>query len=257
MLSFLAALSWAYFQFLPSSGGPAPINYTYKVVRAYPHDRSAFTQGLEYRDGILWESTGLNGRSSVRKVQLETGKVLQKVDLDSQYFGEGITFFEGQILQLTWQSQTGFIYRAKDLQFVRKFAYRGEGWGLTSDATRVFFSDGSDAIRVLNGKTLEERRRLMVRDTGRPVLNLNELEWVEGEIFANVWQTDRIARISPLDGRVLGWIDLSGILPTSERASETDVLNGIAYDAGRKRLFVTGKLWPKVYEIQLQPKLKR
>jgi glutaminyl-peptide cyclotransferase len=251
-----AALALAFFQFMPSATGPAPTQYTYKVIRSYPHDRAAFTQGLEYRNGILWEGTGLNGRSSVRKVQLETGKVLQKVDIDSQHFGEGITLFGGQLFQLTWQSQTGFIYNAQDLKFIRKFAYRGEGWGLTSDSTRIFFSDGSDAIRVLDGKTLEERRRLMVRDAGRPVLNLNELEWVEGEIFANVWQTDRIARISPLDGRVLGWINLSGILPNAERSDDTDVLNGIAYDAARKRLFVTGKLWPKIYEIQLLPKLK-
>lgn len=256
MSYLLAALAWAYFQFLPSATGPAPTQYTYKVIRSYPHDRAAFTQGLEYRQGVLWEGTGLNGRSSLRRVDLETGKVLQQVDLDSQYFGEGITFYKGQLLQLTWQSQTGFIYRAKDLQLLGKFTYRGEGWGLTSDNSRIFFSDGSDAIRVWDGNTLQERSRLIVRDAGRPVLNLNELEWVEGEIFANVWQTDRIARISPLDGRVLGWIDLSAILPKAERASDTDVLNGIAYDAEKKRLFVTGKLWPKIYEIQIRPKLR-
>jgi len=227
--------------------------WTYQIVKTYPHDREAFTQGLEYRNGFLYEGTGLHGRSTLRKVKLETGVVLQKLSLPAQYFGEGISVVGDRIVQLTWQSEVGFVWGLHDFKLQNKFTYRGEGWGLTTDGKNLYFSDGTDEIRVLDGKTLTETRRIRVRENGRPLPELNELEWVEGEILANVWQTDRIVKINPLDGRVTGSIDLAGILPPSERAG-TDVLNGIAYDAAGKRLFVTGKLWPKLFEIKLVKK---
>ncbi|OYW13037.1 MAG: glutamine cyclotransferase [Acidobacteriia bacterium 12-62-4] len=229
--------------------------WTYQIVKTYPHDREAFTQGLEYRNGFLYEGTGLHGRSTLRKVKLETGVVLQKLSLPAQYFGEGISVVGDRIVQLTWQSEVGFVWGLNDFKLQTKFNYRGEGWGLTTDGKNLYFSDGTDEIRVLDGKTLTETRRIRVRENGRPLPELNELEWVEGEILANVWQTDRIVKINPLDGRVTGSIDLSGILPPAERAG-TDVLNGIAYDATGKRLFVTGKLWPKLFEIKLVKKAR-
>lgn len=223
----------------------------YKVVRTYPHDRSAFTQGLEYRNGFLYEGTGLNGRSTLRKVELATGRVVRQVALPYEHFGEGITILAGEILQLTWQSQVGFVYGASDFKLRRQFRYTGEGWGLTNNGREIFLSDGSSTIRVLSPKTLSEVRRIRVADGATPVAQLNELEVVEGEIYANVWQSDRVARISPATGKVLGWIDLSGLLSPIFRTGEIDVLNGIAYDAAGKRLFVTGKLWPSVFEIQV------
>ncbi len=227
----------------------------YQVVNTYPHDREAFTQGLQYKDGFLYEGTGLNGRSSLRKVKLETGVVLQKLSLPGQYFGEGISIIGDRIVQLTWQSEVGFVWGLKDFKLQRQFSYKGEGWGLTTDGKNLYFSDGTDEIRVLDGNTLTETRRIRVRENGRPVRDLNELEWVEGKILANVWQTDRIVKVNPLDGRVTGSVDLSGLLSIGERAG-TDVMNGIAYDAVGKRLFVTGKLWPKVFEIKLVKKGK-
>jgi glutaminyl-peptide cyclotransferase len=233
---------------------PLPTQYGYRVVKAYPHDRTAFTQGLEYRDGFLYEGTGMIGRSSVRKVDLGSGSVIQKYDLPQPFFGEGITVLNQQILELTWQTQTGFVYDRSSFRVLRSFNYRGEGWGLTNDGKQIYMSDGSADIRVWDAATLKEIRRITVKDGVTPVTQLNELEWVRGEIYANVWQTDRIARISPVDGRVLAWIDLTGILPKSERPDPDAVLNGIAYDAASDRLFVTGKLWPKIFEIKLVPK---
>jgi len=233
---------------------PLPTQYGYRVVKTYPHDRTAFTQGLEYRDGFLYEGTGMIGHSSVRKVELGSGSVIQKYDLPQPFFGEGITVLNQQILELTWQTQTGFVYDRSSFRVVRSFNYPGEGWGLTNDGKQIYMSDGSADIRVWDGATLKEIRRITVKDGVTPVTQLNELEWVRGEIYANVWQTDRIARISPVDGRVLGWIDLTGILPKSERLDPDAVLNGIAYDAASDRLFVTGKLWPKIFEIKLVPK---
>jgi len=233
---------------------PLPTQYGYRVVKTYPHDRTAFTQGLEYRDGFLYEGTGMIGHSSVRKVELGSGSVTQKYDLPQPFFGEGITVLNQQILELTWQTQTGFVYDRSSFRVVRSFNYPGEGWGLTNDGKQIYMSDGSADIRVWDGATLKEIRRITVKDGVTPVTQLNELEWVRGEIYANVWQTDRIARISPVDGRVLGWIDLTGILPKSERLDPDAVLNGIAYDAASDRLFVTGKLWPKIFEIKLVPK---
>ena len=233
---------------------PQQTQYTFRVVKSYPHDRSAFTQGLEYRDGVLYEGTGMVGRSSLRKVDLGTGQVLQRFDVPQPFFGEGITVFNQQIFQLTWQSQTGFIYDKSTFRVVRSFNYPGEGWGMTNDGKQIYMSDGTSQIRIWDPATLKEMRRITVRDGSREVTALNELEFVRGELLANVWQTDRIARISPVDGKVLGWIDLTGILPKSEHPEADAVLNGIAYDAAGDRLFVTGKLWPKILEIKLVPK---
>jgi glutamine cyclotransferase len=227
--------------------------YSYTVVRTYPHDRDAFTQGLQFLEGVFYEGTGLNGRSSIRKVKVESGEVLQIHALPADIFGEGITELHGQLYQLTYQSELGFVYDLASFRQLRTFDYKGEGWGLTHDGTRLIMSDGSPRLRFIDPVTLKETGRITVRDPSGPVENLNELEYIEGEIFANVWQTDRIARISPKDGRVTGWIDLSGLLPASERASE-NVLNGIAYDAAGDRLFVTGKLWPRVFQITLVPR---
>lgn len=238
---------------LASAAAP---EYGYRVMRVYPHDPGAFTQGLEFRAGFLYESTGLEGRSSVRKVKLETGEVLQKIDIDPRIFGEGITVINQQIIELTWKNQFGFVYDQNSFRRLRTFAYRGEGWGLANDGSRIFMSDGTSQIRVWDPVTLQEKNRLSVHDGARAIDQLNELEWVRGEIYANVWQSDRIARISPADGKVLGWIDLAGILPPAERQG-TDVLNGIAYDSFGDRLFVTGKLWPKLFEIKLAPKARR
>ena len=227
-----------------------PPTFGYHVVRSYPHDPQAFTQGLVYRDGFLYEGTGLNGRSGIRKVRLETGEVLDVRPLAEQYFGEGITEFKGSIYELTWRAGVGFVYDAGTFEPTRTFTYPGEGWGLTHDGTHLIMSDGSAQLRFWDPATLKETRRITVRDANGPVPELNELEFVKGEIFANVWQTERIARISPVDGRVTAWVDLSGLLTPAERAG-TDVLNGIAYDEKGDRLFVTGKLWPRVFEITL------
>ena len=227
--------------------------FGFQVVRSYPHDRQAFTQGLIYRDGFLYEGTGLNGRSGIRKVKLETGEVLQIQPLDPQHFGEGITDWKRTLIQLTWRSEVGFVYDIGTFTKSRTFQYRGEGWGLTHDRTRLIMSDGSAELRFLDPETLAETGRITVRDGRERVADLNELEFVDGEVLANVWQTDRIARISPKDGRVTGWIDLAGLLPASERVPDA-VLNGIAHDAATGRLFVTGKLWPRLFEITLVPR---
>jgi glutaminyl-peptide cyclotransferase len=225
--------------------------WVYQVVRSYPHDRGAFTQGLIFRNGAFYEGTGLNGRSGLRKVQLETGEVLQMKPLGQEYFGEGITDWKGSILQITWQSEVGFVYDMNTFEQTRTWTYKGEGWGLTHDDTHIIMSDGSSSLRFIDPATLKETSRITVRDGGNPVERLNELEYVKGEVFANVWQTDRIARISPKDGKVTGWIDLTGLLSLAERGTPDAVLNGIAYDSAGDRLFVTGKLWPRVFEIKL------
>jgi glutaminyl-peptide cyclotransferase len=224
--------------------------YTYSVVKTYPHDPNAFTQGLIFLDGFLYEGTGLNGRSGLRKVNLETGKVIQQKPIEEQYFGEGITDWGNDLVQITWQSGVGFVYDRATFQRKKQFTYGGEGWGITHDTTRLIMSDGSPVIRFLDPKTQAETGRIVVLDGRRPVSNLNELEYVKGEIWANIWQTFRIARISPQTGTVLGWIDFSGILKGVD-AADVDVMNGIAYDAKRDRLFVTGKLWPKVFEVKI------
>jgi glutaminyl-peptide cyclotransferase len=237
--------------FLKAQPAPQTPLYSYKIVHVYPHDPAAFTQGLEYRDGFLYEGTGLNGKSTIRKVELETGKVLQKTALDAEYFGEGITVLGRRLLELTWRSHKGFEYDRTTFATVRTFDYPGEGWGLTNDGSRIYMSDGSSQIRVWDPVSLKESRRLEVHDGIRAIESLNELEFVRNEIYANVWLTDRIARIDPADGHVTGWIDLSGLLTQAEQEAGADVLNGIAWDAAGDRLFVTGKLWPKIFEIQL------
>lgn len=228
--------------------------YTFEVVHSYPHDRTAFTEGLFYLDGFLYESTGIEGASSVRKVRLETGEVVQRHDLPSAYFGEGIINWKDRLIQLTYKTEVGFVYNLSTFETERRFEYPGEGWAMTQDGKNIFMSDGTAQIRIWDPETLQELRRITVTDQGQPVPNVNELEWVKGEIYANIWETDRIARIDPATGRVVGWIDLAGLLNPNERIAGpegTDVLNGIAYDAKGNRLFVTGKRWPKLFEIRL------
>ena len=227
--------------------------YGYAVRNIFPHDRDAFTQGLEYVDGILYEGTGLNGRSSIRKVKLENGQLLQKHDIPAEYFGEGVTVWRSELFQLTWQSGVALVYDKQTFAPRRMHKYLGEGWGLTHDSDSLIMSDGTDALRFLDPATFREKRRIRVTAVGMPVKELNELEYVRGEIFANVWQTDYIARIDPVSGLVKAWVDLRGLLSLREREG-ADVLNGIAYDAARDRLFVTGKLWPKLFEIKLSLK---
>jgi glutamine cyclotransferase len=223
----------------------------YQLVRSFPHDPEAFTQGLVFLDGVLYESTGLNGRSGIRRVKLETGEVLQIQPLESRYFGEGIAVVGDRIIQLTWQSGVGFVYDRATFERQRTFTYEGEGWGLAYDGTRLIMSDGTATLRLLDPQTLKETGRLQVTDRGKPVGQLNELEIVKGEIFANVFQSLRIVRISPKTGEVLGWIDMRGLLTPAE-ASRVDVMNGIAYDAKNDRLFVTGKYWPKIFEVKVR-----
>ena len=228
-------------------------NFTYKVINAYPHDRSAFTQGLAFADGVLYEGTGLRGLSTLRKVELETGNILQTRKLPNDDFGEGITIYEDKIIQLTWRSNVGYVYDRKSFELIEEFNYPTEGWGITYDGNRLIMSDGSSYLYFLDPETFEEIGRVEVVDNDIPITMLNELEYVHGEIYANVWLTDRIVRIMPQTGQVKGWIDLEGIL-SNEGVSEQDgVLNGIAHDAENERLFVTGKLWPKLFEIELIP----
>jgi glutaminyl-peptide cyclotransferase len=226
-----------------------PPTYRYKVVKTFAHDPGAFTQGFEYRDGVFYEGTGLNGQSTLRRVKPETGEVLQRVSIPSQYFGEGITVVKDKIYQLTWKAEMGFIYDKQTLKQVGQFKYPGEGWGFTNDGKFIYMSDGSAQIRVWDAATLKEVRRITVHNGPRQFDQLNELEFINGEIWANVWQTDYILRISPQDGRILGLIDLRGLLDAGQ--DRADVLNGIAYDPATKRIFVTGKLWPKIYQIEL------
>jgi glutamine cyclotransferase len=234
----------------PAHARAATPVYGYEVVRTYPHDPNAFTEGLFLRDGFLYESTGLEGASSIRKIVLETGSVENERQISSQYFGEGIVDWKDRLIELTWKNQIGFIYDIDDFETRGEFAYEGEGWALTRDDKQIIMSDGTSRLRFLDPETLKETGGVTVTDEGRPVDQLNELEWVKGEILANVWQTDRIARIDPATGKVKGWIDLTGLLPLADRA-RADVLNGIAYDAKADRLIVTGKLWPRLYEIKL------
>ena len=252
MFRVIAGLLIAALQIAKPSLAPPPLpQYRFQIVKVYPHDRTAFTQGLEYHDGFLYEGTGLVGRSALRKIKLDTGQVTQTYALPQPFFGEGITVLNQQILQLTWQSQTGFVYDQTSFRVLRSFSYPGEGWGMTNDGKQIYMSDGSSQIRLWDPMSLKEIRRITVKDGALPVTELNELEFVRNEIFANVWQTDRIARISPADGRVLGWIDLSGLLAKAEHPEPDAVLNGIAYDTASDRLFVTGKLWPKLFEIKV------
>ncbi len=225
--------------------------YGYRVVASFPHSREAFTEGLFFHQGKFYESTGYNGRSSIRQVDRATGKVLQQTDLPNAYFGEGSIGWKDKLVQLTWRSELGFVFDVKDLKLTSSFRYPGEGWGMTTDGQVLYMSDGTTTLRILNPETLKQTGQIRVSDQGRPVPNINELEWVKGEIWANIWMTDRIVRIEPRSGRVVGYVDLTGLLPANERRGDEDVLNGIAYDAAGDHLYVTGKLWPKLYEIKL------
>lgn len=222
-----------------------------EVVKTYPHDVQAFTQGLEYYDGFLYESTGQTGHSSLRKVDLETGKVLQKIELSSDYFGEGLTIFRGKIYQLTWLTNIGFAYDLKKFRKLEDFHYTGEGWGLTHDASSLILSDGTNTLRYLNPETFEVARRLEVYAGAVAVTNLNELECIGDDIYANVWHANRVARIDGRSGQVRDWIDFSE-LAASEQKEPEGVLNGIAYDTARKRLFVTGKHWAHLFEVRME-----
>jgi len=230
-------------------GADTAPTWRHEVLRSFPHDTEAFTQGLLFRDGFLYESTGQKGRSSLRKVEIETGKVVQRLGVGNQYFAEGLAAWGTQLIQLTWETNIGFVYDRATFKTLRTFTYKGEGWGLADDGTRLVMSDGTPNLRFLNPETLAEIGSVRVLDGPTAVNRLNELEVVKGEIFANVWLTDRIAVIAPATGRVVAWLDLKGLLPG--QANSDAVLNGIAYDAARDRLFVTGKLWPRMFEIRV------
>jgi glutamine cyclotransferase len=237
---------------VPTSSGVISV-YTYDVLNAYPHDRNAYTQGLVFENGVLYEGTGRFGHSALCRVELETGEVLQIHELPAQFFGEGITICENKIIQLTWRSNVGFVYDKDSFELLQGFNYSTEGWGITHDGKRLIMSDGTSTLYFLDPQTFEEIGQLGVFDDDGPVNRLNELEYVQGEIYANVWQTNRIARIAPGTGQVTGWIKLGGLLSAEDRSEPVSVLNGIAYDAKNDRLFVTGKLWPKLFEIELIP----
>lgn len=226
----------------------------FEVVQSWPHDPNSYTQGLVYRDGKLYEGTGLHGQSSLREVELETGAVLRRHALERQYFGEGIALFKGRLYQLTWRSHVGFIYDAATFQQVGRFNYPIEGWGLTDNGTSLIMSDGTSTLRFLDPATLAVQRTVTVTDAGREISLLNELEYVKGEVYANVFMSDQIARIDPATGRVTGWINLSGLLAPEDQTGDENVLNGIAYDAARDRLLVTGKRWPRLFHIRLVPR---
>lgn len=250
LLILVILLGWSSGYALPAG---VPV-YSYKLINTYPHDRTAYTQGLAFKDGFIYEGTGLYGRSSLRKVNLKTGKVLQRHAKPSRYFGEGITVLNNKIFQVTWQSRVAFVYDRNSFRILNTFAYDGQGWGITYDGRSLIMSDGTATLRFLDPQTFRVINRIEVTDSNQPVTGLNELEYVRGEIYANVWNTDRIARIAPDTGRVVGWIDLHGLLGAEHRDQPVDVLNGIAYDPEQDRLFVTGKLWPKLFEIKLVPK---
>lgn len=230
--------------------GRAPL-WRYDVVRAYPHDRDAYTQGLIYRDGFLYESTGRNGKSSLRRVALETGTVVQRLAVDRRYFAEGLASWGSNLLQLTWETGVGFVYDRASFRLLRTFTYAGEGWGLADDGRQLVMSDGTPTLRFMDPVTLAVTRRVTVRDGGTPIDDLNELEVVHGLIYANVWLTTRIAVVAPDDGHVVAWLDLARLVPRAAAGDADAVLNGIAYDAGGDRLFVTGKLWPQLFEIKV------
>ena len=243
-----------------NSGRVAVPLYTYDIVKVYPHDPSAFTQGLVFLNGVLYEGTGGKGRdtfhSSIRKVELETGKVLQRQDISAEYFGEGISVIGDKLYQLTWREHTAFVYNLADLKPEKEFKYSGEGWGLTTDGSMLFMSDGTHVIRVVDPATFETKRTIVVNDEkGAPVMQLNELEWVNGEIWANIWQTGTIVRIDPANGKLLGRVEFDQLVKQEQADNENaDVLNGIAYDQATDRLFITGKLWKRLFEIKIKPK---
>jgi glutamine cyclotransferase len=240
----------------PTGASPDPTPMcTYTVVKAYPHDPTAFTEGLQFVEGVLYEGTGGHGYLSLRKAALDSGEILQRHDRDNlapEYFGEGITVFKDKIYQLTWQAHEGFIYSKDTFELLGTFHYSTEGWGLTHDGQRLIMSDGTATLYVLDPAALTETGRVSVYDEHGPVTQLNELEYIHGSVYANVWKTNRIVRIDPASGRVIAWIDLTDLYNGPETQNPEAVLNGIAYDAQTDRLFVTGKLWPKLFEIKVQ-----
>lgn len=243
----------------PTGPGAALPEYGYDIVKVYRHDPRAFTQGLLFHNGFLYESTGQYGASTLRKVEIETGKVLQKYDVPREFFAEGIALLDGKVYQLTWQSGIGFVYDLETFKLLKEFRYSGEGWGLTTDGKLLYHSDGTHVIRVVEPEKYETVRTLVVKsDDGRPLMNINELEWVKGEIWANIWHSERIgkpnhvARIDPESGKLLGWIKLEGISPADQSANSENTLNGIAYDPEGDRIFVTGKNWKNLFEIKLK-----
>ena len=227
--------------------------HAYTVVNTFPHDPEAFTQGLVFHDGRLYEGTGLRGQSSVRIVELETGEITKIHRLPSEYFGEGITIHGDRIIQVTWESRVGFVYDMDSLEVLDTFSISTEGWGLTSDGASLILSDGTPTLRFLDPETFQETRTVEVRDGDEPVSLINELEYIDGVVYANIWQTDMIAGIDPFSGSILGWLDLSGLRDHIDDDASIDVLNGIAYDDETGHLFVTGKLWPLLFEIELTP----
>jgi glutamine cyclotransferase len=228
--------------------------YGYEIVHTYPHDPHAFTEGLFYLNGFLYESTGLEGHSSIRKVRLETGEVLQQFDVPPQYFGEGIVNWKSRLISLTWKSQVGFVHDLATFKVQRKFTYPGEGWALTQDGKRLIMSDGTPQLRFLDPDTLRESGRITVTYAGEPVPNVNELEWVKGRIYANVWHTNMMMLIDPAGGEIVGAVNLAGLPGAADPAAGPEsVLNGIAYDPVHDRLFVTGKNWRKLFEIRVLP----
>ena len=252
---FIVLLTAAIILFFLFSRNPnTPAAWTYKLVNTFDHDPKAFTQGLVFEDGFLYEGTGLNGKSELRKVELETGNVLQTHKLPDEFFGEGITVYGDRIIQLTYQSNVGFVYNKETFELLRQFSYPTEGWGLTHDSKHLIMSDGTPMLYFLDPETFVQNRKIMVLDQDSPVWGLNELEYIDGLIYANVWPTERIVKIEPETGEVIGWIDAEGILARQDHSEPVDVLNGIAYDPAGRRLFVTGKFYPKLYEIKLIPK---
>lgn len=249
----------------PAKQNAAVPVYTYEIVNTYPHDPKAFTQGLVFRNGVLYESTGEYGDSSLRKVDLASGKILQKKDVAEDYFAEGMTVLNDKIYQITWRERTAFVYDLNDLKLLKEIRYQGDGWGLTHDASNLIMSDGTHIIRFVNPENFQTVRTVAVfRENGQPLLNLNELEYVKGEIWANIWHSEQsnilgkpnhIARIDPNTGKLLGWIDLSSISPEDVSRDSENTLNGIAYDEASDRLFVTGKNWRKLFEIKVKPKV--
>ncbi|MQY61728.1 glutaminyl-peptide cyclotransferase [archaeon] len=228
---------------------PEPLHYTYNVVNVYPHDETAFTQGLIFEDSIIYESTGRYGQSTLRSVELETGNIIQLHVLPDQFFGEGITIFDDKIIQLTWQSEKGFVYDKNSFDLLQEFTYPTQGWGITHDGSRLIMSDGTATLYFLDPETFQKIGQVEVYDE-EPVDRLNELEYIHGEVYANIWKEEKIAIINPQTGRVTGWIDLEGI-NEAEKQNSSNVLNGIAYDAEEDRLFVTGKMWSQLFEISL------
>jgi glutamine cyclotransferase len=233
---------------IPSCAAPI---YTYKVITKYPHSTDSYTEGFFYLNGLFYESTGLNGHSAIMSIQPRTGKPLQQFNLPQKYFGEGIVDWGPNIIGWTWQAHTGFVYDRFSFTIVKEFHYDGEGWGMTRTAKELITSDGTATLRFRNPETFDETRHIVVKDGSKTIEQLNELEYIRGEIYANIWHSDRIARISPKDGHVIAWIDLTGLLPDNKKVNAESVLNGIAYDSKGDRIFVTGKQWPFIFELKV------